>query len=485
MTLLSFGFFMLMFVVIGLLSMLRREETGADYLLCGQTVQPWLVALSAIATNNSGYMFIGMIGFTYTYGLPSVWLMIGWIMGDFLTSLVVHKKLRVTTEQQNIHSFAGALSTWHGSNYRVLRMVSGTLTVLFLGTYAAAQLNAGGKALFVLFGWQYGAGAVVGAVIVLLYCFAGGIRASIWTDAAQSIVMIGAMVTMLWVALVKIGGWNAFTLALTRVSPHYMDWFPNDLSVHGWAGPFLFVAGWLFAGAAVIGQPHIMVRFMTMDDPDRMWRVRLYYYGWFTAFYAITICVGLAARLLLPETANFDAELALPTLAHHLLPPVLTGLVLAGLFAATISTADSQIISCTAAITRDFPTRRLHGYKATKLATLFVTVLALGIALVHNESVFTLVLVAWSALAAAFGPLMIVYALDQRPTEGLTLTMVIGGILIVLGWRYLGWDQTIVYEVMPGMLGGLGIFLVGKKLGWAETVEERDPDFRPAVQESE
>jgi SSS family transporter len=471
MTLVSFGFFLLLFVAIGLLSMLRRQETGVDYLLCSQSVQPWLVALSAIATNNSGYMFIGMIGFTYTYGLSSIWLMIGWIAGDFLTSLLVHKKLRITTEKQNMHSFAGALSSWHGCDYRVLRMLAGTITVLFLGTYAAAQLNAGSKALFVLLGWEYGAGAIVGAGIVLLYCFAGGIRASIWTDAAQSIVMIGAMAIMLWVALEKVGGWQAFGVALERVSPHYMDWFPSALTGTGWSGPFLFVVGWLFAGAAVIGQPHIMVRFMAMDDPDRMWHVRTYYYGWFTAFYALTICVGLAARLLLPETANFDAELALPALAQQLLPPVLTGVVLAGLFAATISTADSQILSCTAAITRDFPTRRLHGYAATKLATLFVTLLALAIALIRNESVFALVLIAWSALAGAFGPLMIVYALDQKPTEGLTLAMVLGGIAIVLAWRYLGWDQTIVYEVMPGMLGGLFLFVLGKKMGWAETIE--------------
>jgi Na+/proline symporter len=97
-------------------------------------------------------------------------------------------------------------------------------------------------------------------------------------------------------------------------------------------------------------------------------------------------------------------------------------------------------------------------------------VLALGIALGRNESVFTLVLVAWSALASAFGPLILVYALDQKPTEGLALAMVGGGVAVVLAWRYLGWDQTIVYEVMPGMLGGLLIFALGKAMGWAETV---------------
>lgn len=465
-TLISFGLCLLLFVVIGLASVLRREETGVDYLLASHSVQPWLVALSAIATNNSGYMFIGMIGFTYTYGLSSIWLMIGWITGDFLTSLLVHQRLRVSSAAHNEQSFAGALANWHGDNFRVLRVVGGVLTVAFLGTYAAAQLNAGSKALYVLFDWEYGVGAVVGAVIVLLYCFAGGIRASIWTDAAQSIVMIGAMGLMLTRALAEIGGWSALAPALRGVSPEFMNWFPTDLTYGGWFGPVIFVLGWLFAGAAVIGQPHIMVRFMAMNDPNRMWRVRGYYYGWFIAFYAMTICVGLAARLLLPEVADFDAELALPTLARELLHPALTGLVLAGLFAATISTADSQILSCTAAITRDFPWKAFRTYAATKLATVFVTALALAIALGRNESVFALVLIAWSALASAFGPLMIVYSLNRRPAEGLALTMMAAGLATVLGWRWLGWDQTVVYEVMPGMLSGLLVFAVGQTLGW-------------------
>lgn len=465
MILLSFGFFLLLFVLIGLLSVLRREQTGADYLLASQRVKPWLVGLSAVATNNSGYMFIGMIGYTYTAGLSSVWLMVGWIVGDFVTSLFVHQKLRVTTEARRQHSFAGVLSAWHGTDYRRLRALGGLFTVVFLGAYAAAQFNAGSKALFVLFGWEYGVGAVVGAVIVLLYCFAGGIRASIWTDAAQSLVMISAMGLMLWAGLREIGGWQAFGAALSDVSPGFMDWFSEQSAFGAIGGSVLFVLGWVFAGVAVIGQPHIMVRFMAMDDPEHMWRVRCYYYGWYTAFYALTICVGLVARLLLPETADFDAELALPTLAGELLPPVLTGLVLAGLFAATISTADSLILSCTAAMTRDFPLRRFQSYAATKLATVLVTVLALGIALSRNESVFSLVLIAWSTLASAFGPLLIVYSLNQKPSERLAVTMLLVGVGVVLLWRSLGWHETVVYEVMPGMLSGLGVFALGRWLG--------------------
>lgn len=409
----SFLVFLLAFVAIGVFSVVKSQQNSADYLLAGQNVKPWLVGLSAVATNNSGYMFVGMIGYTYAVGLSSMWIAVGWVLGDLCASLFIHKRLRHATEKEQVLSFAGVLSKWQGTDYKRLRFIGGLITIAFLGTYAAAQLNAGSKALYVLFGWDYSLGAIIGAVMVLLYCFAGGIRASIWTDAAQSFVMFAAMAVLLFVAIATLGGFDAFTTALYGVSPSYMDLFPADSAMDGISGPFLFVLGWMVAGFGVIGQPHIMVRFMAMDKPDDMARVRVYYYGWFAAFYALTICAGLAARLLLPEADSFDAELALPTLALQLLPEILVGLVLAGLFAATMSTADSQILSCSAAVTRDLTGGKTQSYLFTKLATVGVTLAALFIALFGNDSVFALVLIAWSALGASFAPLMTVYALGE------------------------------------------------------------------------
>ena len=117
MIVLSFGFFLLLFVAVGVLSVMKRKSTSEDYLLAGQNVKPWLVALSAIATNNSGYMFVGQIGFTYMYGLHSIWLMIGWVFGDFLTSLFVHKNLRIASEENSSYSFAGTIAGWSGQDY--------------------------------------------------------------------------------------------------------------------------------------------------------------------------------------------------------------------------------------------------------------------------------------------------------------------------------------------------------------------------------
>lgn len=175
----SFVFFLLVFVLIGALSVLASKRTTADYLTAGQSVKPWLVALSAVATNNSGYMFTGMIGFTYVNGLSSIWLMIGWIFGDYIGSLTLWRSIRETTGRRKLDSFSGLVSRWWGQNYVRLRTLSGVLILVFLGAYAGAQLNAGSKALHVLLGWDLATGAILGAVIVLIYSFAGGLRASI------------------------------------------------------------------------------------------------------------------------------------------------------------------------------------------------------------------------------------------------------------------------------------------------------------------
>jgi len=458
----SFIFFLLCFVVIGVASVMVHKKNSSDYLLAGSDVKPWLVALSAVATNNSGYMFIGLIGFAYLAGLHAAWLMIGWIFGDFIVSLFVHKQLREKTEETGSLSFMGVVCKWNGKEMNALRFIGGVLTLAFLGTYAGAQLSAGSKALHVLFGWDYALGAVIGAVIVVAYCFAGGLRASIWTYAAQSFVMFFAMTLMCVLTITQLGGWGEFTHNLNNVSPTFLDIFPSDTQF----GPAMFILGWIFAGFGVIGQPHIMVRFMAMDDAKNMTRVRSYYYSWFSTFSVLCICTGLAARLLIPETANFDSELALPVMAQDLLHPILAGLVLAGLFAATMSTADSQILSCTASITRDLRQGKELSYWLTKICTIFVTAIALMVALFGSDSVFTLVVVAWSALGSAFAPMFIVLALGGHFSQRLGISMVLIGLGSMMLWRYLGYSDS-VYEVMPGMLAGLATYGVGAALARA------------------
>jgi len=449
---LSFIGFMFVFTLIGVSSVWKSKGTRQDYYLAGSTIKPWLVGLSAVATNNSGYMFIGVIGYTYATGLASIWLMLGWIVGDFLASLFVHSRLRVATENCGEVSYAGVLSHWYGAENRGLQRLIGVVSLVFLLAYASAQLMAGGKALHVLLDWPNWAGAVMGAVLVTLYCFAGGIRASIWTDAAQSIVMIVAMAVLLSVAVFTLGGIDQAVIGMQSIDG-FLDWFPKDLALPGLAGAGLFAISWMFAGLSVIGQPHIMVRFMALDDSGQMRQAKIWYYLWFLGFYCMATGVGLLSRLYLADTGGFDAELALPTMAVELLPPVLVGLILAGIFAATMSTADSLVLSCSAAITHDVLPSQIERPLLIKLSTVLITFCALMLALSSNESVFSLVILAWSGLASAFAPLLLALCVGMRPSQLLSVIAVVTGLLVALFWRHMGWHSA-VYEGLPGIVAG-------------------------------
>ena len=459
----SFCLFLFLFTLIGSLSVLKKKNTSLDYLLANQEVKPWLAAISAIATSNSGYMFIGQIGFTYVYGLQSVWLMVGLIFGDFISSLFVHKNLRKKSEELKVVSFANLVSQWHGKNYKYVQLFGGLIILIFLSTYAAAQLNAGSKSMHVIFGLDYRLSAIIGGVIVLLYCFSGGIRASIWTDAAQSFVMIVAMFLMVFFGIKEVGGVSIFIDELHKISPDYMKWFPSTNFSEFLLAPYMFIIGWFFSGVGVIGQPHVMVRFMTIDSTKNIPKTRIYYYTWYTLFYLFSILAAFVARLLIPETNNLDPELALPTLAQSLLPEFFVGVILAGIFAATMSTADSQILACTASITNDLSLNKNNNYLINKLATLIITVLVVTIAINDNKNVFNLVLMSWSTLACCFSPLLIINSLKQKVSEFSSLMMMIIPLITLMVWRHYELN-TYIYEVAPGIISGILTFFVFKLL---------------------
>ena len=463
----SFFIFLALFLGVGIASASRRKTTAEDYLVASREVHPWLAALSAVATNNSGFMFIGLIGTTFAEGLSSMWIMFGWVVGDYIAwAMKIPDRLRVQSERGGTVTIASFI----GERGRAATVVAGLITLAFLGIYSAAQLNAGSKALHSMFGWDYEVGAILGAFIVMVYCFAGGIRASIWTDAVQAVVMFVSMATLLAVGITHAGGWDVIWSTLGEVDPRLVSVWPASPQF----GMVLFIAGWIFAGFGVVGQPHIMVRAMAIDSPDNMATARRVYVFYNALFAVAAIAVGLASRALLPglvegfEVSSFDAELALPKLAVLLLPGVLVGLCLAGLFAATMSTADSQILSCSAVITQDVFPALGKRYGAMKVATAAVTLLALGISLYaisleragEKSGVFQLVVLAWAALAAGLGPALILRCFGARLPDLVAVGTMLGGIAGVLVWRYgLGFNGAI-YDVLPGMLCGALVYAV-------------------------
>lgn len=474
----AFALCMLGFAAIGAASLRARRATSDDYLLAGRDVPPWLAALSAVATNNSGYMFIGQIGLTYAVGLRSVWLAVGWIVGDALVWWRVHRRVRELSEAEDARSVPSLLGGRERS--RAIVVVTALLVLAFLGTYAAAQLQAGSKALHAVLGWQEWIGVVIGAAIVLLYSYAGGLRASIWTDAAQSFVMLGAMVALLGWSLVRIGGAGALGQELGAIDPALIDPLASDDAPWGFAP---WALGWLGGGLGVLGQPTILARTMSLRKASDVPRAGAIYFAWFVPFYVATIALGLCARVLVPELA--DPELAMPTLADRVLPELLVGVMLAGVFAATMSTADSQILACSAAITEDLLPSREPRYLGHKIATAAVAAMALAIALWADEGVFALVLYAWAALAVTLGPLVAVRALGGPLPAPVALAMMGAGLATMFAWRAAGLDAA-MYEILPGMLAAALTYgaaaALGRVVGARQSTSEAAADaVAPAV----
>ena len=461
----GFSFSLIFFIIIGVLSSLKKKPSTKDYLLADQGISPWLTALSAVATTNSGFMFVAMIAFTYKSGLSSIWLAVGWVAGDFLISFLAYPKIRKETERTESLSYTELLGKWGDHNFTNVRKIAALITVIFLCIYAAAQLKAGGKALHVLLGWDVNVGAFVGSGIVFIYCYAGGIRASIWTDAAQSFVMIFSMALLLFVGIQDLGGLETTLVKFQDVSPSYLSIFPESISKNNLVlGLAFYIVSWLFGGFIVAGQPHIMTRFMTISDPKYMTRVRWYYYSWYLAFYFLTIGVGMLSRVYLSDGLTFDAELALPYVAIKLLPGVLVGFVLSGLFAATMSTADSQILSCTASVSRDLFQGRNISLGSTKKITLFICCVSLLISLCVPASVFSLVLFAWSGLGCAFTPLLLVHIFKGQINERQAMLMMFVGLLTAIIWRAVGLNG-ILYEGCPGVLLSLSSYFIMRQIG--------------------
>lgn len=425
---------MLVFTAIGVASTRVSKGDVGDYLIAGRSVSPWVAGLSAVASNNSGFMFIGAIGFTYSYGLSAFWLFFAWLMGDYCSWLIVHKRLRERSEAQGNESVTGFLAHDGQQEQRSLQLVLGGLTVLFLTLYAAAQLKAGGKALESTLEWSPTLGVYLGAVMVAVYSFAGGIRASLWTDVAQAMVMIVAMGALTWVCHVEVTPLQELGERLSAINPELMTWTPSDASL----GLLPYALGWFLAGFGGVGQPHMIVRAMTVKSAESVGVMRRVYFTWYILFSVFTLLVGLLSRVYFEGVGvdQFDKETALPMLAEAHLAPFWVGLILAALFAASMSTADSQVLASSASLTQDVAPQYHASYRASKVATLSVVACSTIVALYGPESVFELVTLAWGLMMTAFTPLMIARVLGWRVSVKRALTAAALGLVAMLTWRY-------------------------------------------------
>lgn len=464
----SFLLFLGLMTLSGALSVIRKRKTPEDYLVASRRIPPWLAALSAVSTNNSGFMFIGMIAYTYRMGIEAVWMMVGWVVGDFIGWLYVHPRVREASGRLKVNTLPALIGTWGDTKRRGIIIAGGVITILFLGVYAAGQLKAGSTALHALFGWDMHVGALIGTAIVIIYSYAGGIRADIWTDAAQSMVMIVSMGLILVTGFLEIGGAGALMANLEAQAPQLVGLFPEN----PFFGVVPFILGFAFAGLGTVGQPHIVTRLMSIESLEAVKSARFFYFLWYIPFFLFSIGVGLYCRAIMPDLASLPiaqgleepTELALPLMTMELLPQVFVGLALAGLFAAAVSTADSQIIVCSGAFTQDINPKWRKSYLASKLGTFGVTAMALGICLFAPEGVFGLVLIAWSAMGASLGSVLVVRLFRLPLSTPTALFMMAAAVVTVVIWHVSGLDDD-VFKILPGVIAAAAAYGISR--AWA------------------
>ena len=443
----SFLLFMCAFAGIGLASMWVKEDTTDDYLVAGRGMHPALAALSAVSTWNSGYMFIGFIGFTYTMGYSIIWIGLGSMIGQIVAWVWLYKFIQQSAKERDVRSLSSLVSNVTGSPEAKLAAI---LSVLFLAVYAAAQLTSGGKALYVMLGWSEVIGILIGFVLVVAYCYAGGIRASIWTDAAQSSVMIIGSSLLCYVAMQEVGGISGLHDGLESQNANLTSMVPADLNF----GVSLWIFAFFLGGLSVAGQPQVVTRVMTLaTDQDRK-TAMLWFFAWQTPFLLIMVIIGLASRVVFTG-ADFDPELGLPMLAMETLGPFWVGLILASIFAATMSTADSQVLACTAAFTDDVMPQISQDHKKTKIVTLVIAAFATAISIFGlyvpgGDSVFALVVLAVYGLGSIFVPILIIRWAGYEPDTNHTMAMMLAALFTVILWSISGFGDDI-FPSVPGM----------------------------------
>ena len=444
---LSFLLFMGFFAAVGLSSIRVKENTTDDYLVAGRGMHPGLAALSAVSTWNSGYMFIGFIGFTYTIGYSVIWIGLASTIGQIVAWIWLYKFIQEQANERGVRSLSSLVSRVSGAPEAKL---AAALSVLFLSVYAAAQLTSGGKALFAMMGWSELIGILIGFVLVVAYCYAGGIRASIWTDAAQSCVMIVGSVLLCWVAMGEVGGFNGLHDGLNSQNENLTDMFPPNLKL----GVTLWVFAFFLGGLGVAGQPQVVSRVMTLGtDRDRK-QAMIWFFVWQTPFILLMLIIGLSSRVTF-TSSDFDPELGLPMMAMETLGPFWVGLILASIFAATMSTADSQVLACTAAITDDIIPKWSQNHTMTKVVTLLVALLATTISIAGQyipggDSVFALVVLAVYGLGGIFIPMLTIRWMGYEPDTFHSIVMMVSALVAVIVWRLVGLNNDI-FESVPGM----------------------------------
>ena len=482
--------YLLGMLTIGFLSS-RKNETVGDFYLGGRSLGPFVTAMSAEASDMSSWLLMGLPGLAYLSGVAEpVWTALGLAVGTYINWLIVAKRLRrYSLAAGNAITIPQFFSNRFGDKKKILTLIAALVIVIFFIPYTASGFAAIGKLFATLFKVDYHLAMIVGAIVVISYTMTGGFLAASMTDLVQSIIMSIALTIVLFFGINQAGGIgavmeNAKNLAghLSLTMSHVPD--PNNLFAAGNTTPygFLTVVSTLAWGLGYFGMPHILLRFMAIEDENklalsrRIASIRVVI-AMGVAILIGAIGLGMTAAGVIPElTTSGSSETIIVSIAHRLssfgfLPALLAGLILSGIMASTMSTADSQLLAASSSVSQDilagFFGMKLTNKQLLRVARASLLVIAvIGVFLAWNpdSSVFRIVSFAWAGFGAAFGPLVL-FSLFWRRTnsQGALAGMIVGGAMIFI-WKFLVRPMggiLDIYELLPAfILSSLAIFIV-------------------------
>ncbi|MBR3271122.1 MAG: sodium/proline symporter [Clostridia bacterium] len=463
-----------MMVAIGIAKS-RKNKNSDDFYLGGRKLGPLVTAMSAEASDMSSYLLMGVPGLALMTGLAEAsWTAIGLAIGTYINWLLVAKRLRLYSERIDAVTLPEYFSRRFGDNGNLLSSIAAVIIIIFFIPYTASGFSACGKLFSSLFGMDYLTAMILSAAVIVLYCTLGGFLAASTTDLIQSIVMTFALVVVLGIGEGISGGFEA-VIDNVRGMDGYLDLFKGFSVATGETGsygafPIVTTLAW---GLGYFGMPHILLRFMAIDDPNKLKTSRRVASVWVVISLGVAVLIGVVGYSLMktgivgPYDSSSAAETVIVDISKFLsgkgyIPAFAAGIFLAGILAATMSTADSQLIAASSSATQDILVNTLHVKLSEKkqmviarVSVIVISVIAVFFARNPDSSIFRVVSFAWAGFGAAFGPVVLFSLLWKRMNKwGALAGMVTGGAMVFV-WKFgiakLGGVFT-VYELLPAFI---------------------------------
>lgn len=441
-------------VIVGFIT-LRRTKSQSDFFVGGRAMNRIVVALSAVSSGRSSWLVLAVSGMAYQLGTGAVWAVLGYTTVEFFQFIYIGRRLRAKTQEYGSITLLDYFESRYGDARHLLRITGAVIIGIFITAYVSAQLFAGAKTLGSALDIQLGWCLLISAALILVYMVLGGYIAVAYNDVVRAVVMLAGLVVLPVVGLFHVGGAGALTELLTALDPKYID--PFSLG----AGA---VIGFLGIGLGSPGQPHILVRYMSIDDPDKLRSSAVIGTAWNVLLGLGAVTIGLLGRAVVPAIENLpnqDSEMVYLVLSSEYFGPALYGLLVGGIFAAILSTADSQLLVVASTFVRDVYEKIVKKREAidesaklrlSRWVVVLSGALALVLAFVAEDLVFWLVLFAWGGLGASLGPAVIFSLYWRRTTRFGVLAGMIVGTVVTIAWKLWLKGPTGIYELIPAFL---------------------------------